>query len=151
MVSSAGQGQVPHPSIVPECFTINQLWNDRKETREKKKEDKKSPRKSRKKGQESPGEKECEARLEWRKRAESGNWSEKDDERRCEKCWMQVSPVPASDEVCPPVCASYERCSCVFLFVKSAREVPAFRFFPEKEKEEVSSVSTCNVKVSLFL
>ncbi|GFT24409.1 uncharacterized protein TNCV_3252491 [Trichonephila clavipes] len=21
----------------------------------------------------------------------------------CEKCWMQVSPVPASDEVCPPV------------------------------------------------
>ncbi|GFX16541.1 CCHC-type domain-containing protein [Trichonephila clavipes] len=20
----------------------------------------------------------------------------------CEKCWMQVSPVPASDEVCPP-------------------------------------------------
>ncbi|GFS84449.1 uncharacterized protein TNCV_4606351 [Trichonephila clavipes] len=46
----------------------------------------------------------------------------------CEKCWMQVSPVPASDEVCPPVCASYERCSCVFLLVKSAREVPAFRF-----------------------
>ncbi|GFW51178.1 uncharacterized protein TNCV_3594601 [Trichonephila clavipes] len=31
----------------------------------------------------------------------------------CEKCWMQVSPVPASDEVCPPVCASYEMCSCV--------------------------------------
>ncbi|GFS52870.1 uncharacterized protein TNCV_341591 [Trichonephila clavipes] len=29
MVSSAGHGQVPHPSIVPECFTINQLWNDR--------------------------------------------------------------------------------------------------------------------------
>ncbi|GFU77099.1 hypothetical protein TNCV_1679101 [Trichonephila clavipes] len=20
----------------------------------------------------------------------------------CEKCWIQVSPVPASDEVCPP-------------------------------------------------
>ncbi|GFU15752.1 hypothetical protein TNCV_2367241 [Trichonephila clavipes] len=69
----------------------------------------------------------------------------------CEKCWMQVSPVPASDEVCPPVCASYERCSCVFLLVKSAREVPAFRFFPEKDEEDVSSVSTCNVKVSLFL
>ncbi|GFY18852.1 hypothetical protein TNCV_3875401 [Trichonephila clavipes] len=31
----------------------------------------------------------------------------------CEKCWMQVSPVPASDEVCLPVCASYEMCSCV--------------------------------------
>ncbi|GFT56039.1 hypothetical protein TNCV_3117241 [Trichonephila clavipes] len=59
---------------------------------------------------------------------------------------MQVSPVPASDEVCPPVCASYERCSCVFLLVKSAREVPDFRFFPEKDKEDVSSVSTCNVK-----
>ncbi|GFV03338.1 uncharacterized protein TNCV_4019351 [Trichonephila clavipes] len=29
MVSPAGQGQVPHPSIVPEFFTINQLWNDR--------------------------------------------------------------------------------------------------------------------------
>ncbi|GFU92209.1 transposable element Tcb2 transposase [Trichonephila clavipes] len=28
MVLPAGQGQVPHPSIVPECFTINQLWND---------------------------------------------------------------------------------------------------------------------------
>ncbi|GFU03097.1 uncharacterized protein TNCV_1466571 [Trichonephila clavipes] len=31
----------------------------------------------------------------------------------CAKCWMQVSPVPASDEVYPPVCASYEMCSCV--------------------------------------
>ncbi|GFT62548.1 hypothetical protein TNCV_4358401 [Trichonephila clavipes] len=60
-------------------------------------------RKSREKRQESPGERtdgrrrkdgkereeteresgrESEARLEWRKRAESGNWSEKDDERR---------------------------------------------------------------------
>ncbi|GFW39077.1 uncharacterized protein TNCV_1830691 [Trichonephila clavipes] len=29
MVLPAGQGQVPHPLIVPECFTINQLWNDR--------------------------------------------------------------------------------------------------------------------------
>ncbi|GFX28464.1 uncharacterized protein TNCV_1152731 [Trichonephila clavipes] len=29
MVLPAGQGQVPHPSIVPECFTINQLRNDR--------------------------------------------------------------------------------------------------------------------------
>ncbi|GFT77261.1 uncharacterized protein TNCV_182821 [Trichonephila clavipes] len=29
MVLPAGQGQVPHPSIVPEFFTINQLWNDR--------------------------------------------------------------------------------------------------------------------------
>ncbi|GFX69811.1 hypothetical protein TNCV_2468501 [Trichonephila clavipes] len=27
------------------------------------------------------GERESEARLEWRKRAESGNWSEKDDKR----------------------------------------------------------------------
>ncbi|GFY22546.1 uncharacterized protein TNCV_2178071 [Trichonephila clavipes] len=38
-------------------------------------------------------------------------------------------------------------CKCLpFLLVKCAREVPAFRFFPEKDKEEVSSVSTCNVK-----
>ncbi|GFW00959.1 hypothetical protein TNCV_1761971 [Trichonephila clavipes] len=29
MVLPAGQGQVPHPSIVPKVFTINQLWNDR--------------------------------------------------------------------------------------------------------------------------
>ncbi|GFW29383.1 hypothetical protein TNCV_743251 [Trichonephila clavipes] len=29
MVLPAGQGQVPHPSIVPEFFTISQLWNDR--------------------------------------------------------------------------------------------------------------------------
>ncbi|GFS86949.1 hypothetical protein TNCV_1280161 [Trichonephila clavipes] len=31
----------------------------------------------------------------------------------CEKCWIQVSPVPASDEVCPPVCARIPECSCV--------------------------------------
>ncbi|GFV70077.1 hypothetical protein TNCV_301 [Trichonephila clavipes] len=31
---------------------------------------------------ESPREREREAHLEWRKRAESGNWSEKDNERR---------------------------------------------------------------------
>ncbi|GFV53647.1 uncharacterized protein TNCV_1042541 [Trichonephila clavipes] len=38
-------------------------------------------------------------------------------------------------------------CKCLpFPLVKSAREVPAFRFFPEKDKEEVSSVFTCNVK-----
>ncbi|GFU33224.1 uncharacterized protein TNCV_4157261 [Trichonephila clavipes] len=38
-------------------------------------------------------------------------------------------------------------CKCLpFLLVKSAREVPAFRFFPEKDKEEVSSVFTCNIK-----
>ncbi|GFS94487.1 hypothetical protein TNCV_2015001 [Trichonephila clavipes] len=38
-------------------------------------------------------------------------------------------------------------CKCLpFLLVKSAREVPAFRFFPEKDKEEVSSVFICNVK-----
>ncbi|GFW82483.1 hypothetical protein TNCV_1793761 [Trichonephila clavipes] len=33
-----------------------------------------------------------------------------------------------------------------FLPVKSAREVPAFRLFPEKCEEDISSVSTCNVK-----
>ncbi|GFX36879.1 hypothetical protein TNCV_4000391 [Trichonephila clavipes] len=30
--------------------------------------------------------------------------------------------------------------------MKNADEVPAFRFFPEKGEEAVSSVSTCNVK-----
>ncbi|GFV49888.1 uncharacterized protein TNCV_1391701 [Trichonephila clavipes] len=38
-------------------------------------------RKERKKRKKRVG-RESEARLEWRKRAESGNWSEKDDERR---------------------------------------------------------------------
>ncbi|GFU15517.1 hypothetical protein TNCV_2298861 [Trichonephila clavipes] len=33
-------------------------------------------------GTERESGRESEARLEWRKRAESGNWSEKDDERR---------------------------------------------------------------------
>ncbi|GFU31244.1 hypothetical protein TNCV_1742361 [Trichonephila clavipes] len=57
------------------------LFEDRRNRRERKKEgeDQKerkkggqeSPRKSRKKGQESPGERDSEARLEWRKRAES--------------------------------------------------------------------------------
>ncbi|GFX58635.1 uncharacterized protein TNCV_418141 [Trichonephila clavipes] len=32
-----------------------------------------------------------------------------------------------------------------------AREVPAFRFFPEKDEEDVSSVSICNVKVAIDL
>ncbi|GFY28320.1 hypothetical protein TNCV_4396521 [Trichonephila clavipes] len=31
----------------------------------------------------------------------------------CEKCRIQVSPVPDSDEVCPPVCARIPECSCV--------------------------------------
>ncbi|GFW21895.1 hypothetical protein TNCV_1236201 [Trichonephila clavipes] len=62
MVLPAGQGQVPHPSIAPECFTINQLWNDR-----------------------------C----------------------TCEKCWMQVSPVPASDEVCLLAKLRSAGCKCL--------------------------------------
>ncbi|GFU22403.1 uncharacterized protein TNCV_1264231 [Trichonephila clavipes] len=46
----------------------------------------------------------------------------------CEKCWMQVSPVPACEE-CP-------RSACL-------------PFFPEKRREEVSSVFTCNVKCTM--
>ncbi|GFV63185.1 uncharacterized protein TNCV_2077171 [Trichonephila clavipes] len=63
---------------------------------------------------------------------------------------QEVTGVPCScpcvKEACPP---ERSRNSCIFLLVKSAREVPAFRFFPEKEEEDVSSGSTCNVKVSL--
>ncbi|GFV16777.1 hypothetical protein TNCV_2925001 [Trichonephila clavipes] len=43
----------------------------RRPERERKRRTRKGPRKSRKKGQESPGERDSEARLEWRKRAES--------------------------------------------------------------------------------
>ncbi|GFY06724.1 hypothetical protein TNCV_5083661 [Trichonephila clavipes] len=32
----------------------------------------------------------------------------------CEKCWIQVSPVPASDEVCPPVCYKCQNSLSVF-------------------------------------
>ncbi|GFU85218.1 hypothetical protein TNCV_926761 [Trichonephila clavipes] len=45
-------------------------------------------------------ERESEARLEWRRGAESGNWRKKDDERRSVRsAGYKVSPVPASDEV----------------------------------------------------
>ncbi|GFS51026.1 retrovirus-related Pol polyprotein from transposon 412 [Trichonephila clavipes] len=89
MVLPAGQGQVPHPSIVPECFSINQLWNDR---------------------------------CTW-------PWG------HCLLSELREWTVRSAGCKCLP-----------FLLVKSAREVPAFRFFPEKDKEEVSSVFTCNVK-----
>ncbi|GFV34928.1 uncharacterized protein TNCV_1452301 [Trichonephila clavipes] len=89
MVLPAGQGQVPHPSIVPECFTINQLWNDR---------------------------------CTW-------PWG------HCLLSELREWTVRSAGCKCLP-----------FLLVKSARKVPVFRFFPEKDKEEVSSVFTCNVK-----
>ncbi|GFX28838.1 uncharacterized protein TNCV_4250771 [Trichonephila clavipes] len=89
MVLPAGQGQEPHPSIVPECFTINQLWNDR---------------------------------CTW-------PWG------HCLLSELREWTVRSAG------------CNCLpFLLVKSAREVPAFRFFPQKDKEDVSSVFTCNVK-----
>ncbi|GFY22335.1 SCAN box domain-containing protein [Trichonephila clavipes] len=125
MVLPAGQGQVPHPSIVPECFTINQLWNDRctwpwghcllSELREWRLQTVLF---------------EGDARNRWR------------DGPMCpavdKELWRlgpDGSAVRSAGGKCLP-----------FLLVKSAREVPAFRFFPEKDKEEVSSVFTCNVK-----
>ncbi|GFW59504.1 hypothetical protein TNCV_3221581 [Trichonephila clavipes] len=50
----------------------------------------------------------------------------------CEKCWIQVSPVPASDEVCPPVCASYEMCSCV-----SSTNLKCIMTFLLRERKDV--------------
>ncbi|GFU58209.1 uncharacterized protein TNCV_697191 [Trichonephila clavipes] len=100
MVLPAGQGQVPHPSIVPECFTINQLWNDR-----------------------------CTWPWGHCLLSELREWS------------LQTGRHNRLKTV------RSDGCKCLpFLLVKSAREVPAFRFFPEKDKEEVSSVFTCNVK-----
>ncbi|GFU23808.1 uncharacterized protein TNCV_2372711 [Trichonephila clavipes] len=45
---------------------------------------------------------------------------------------MQVSPVPASDEVCPPVCASYEMCSCV-----SSTNLKCIMAFLSRERKDV--------------
>ncbi|GFX06576.1 uncharacterized protein TNCV_3018101 [Trichonephila clavipes] len=50
----------------------------------------------------------------------------------CEKCWMQVSLVPASDEVCPPVCASYEMCSYV-----SSTNLKCIMTFLLRERKDV--------------
>ncbi|GFW10410.1 retrovirus-related Pol polyprotein from transposon 412 [Trichonephila clavipes] len=100
MVLPAGQGKVPHPSIVPECFTINQLWNDR-----------------------------CTWPWGHCLLSELREWSLQTGRHN------RLNTVRSAGCKCLP-----------FLLVKSAREVPAFRFFPEKDKEEVSSVFTCNVK-----
>ncbi|GFV27810.1 hypothetical protein TNCV_1945571 [Trichonephila clavipes] len=45
---------------------------------------------------------------------------------------MQVSPVPASDEVCPPVCASYEMCSRV-----SSTNLKCIMAFLLRERKDV--------------
>ncbi|GFU75980.1 uncharacterized protein TNCV_2088181 [Trichonephila clavipes] len=125
MVSSAGHGQVPHPSIVPECFTINQLWNDRCTW--------------------PWGHCLLSELREWRLQTVL---FEGDARNR----WRDGPVCPAVDKelwrLGPDGSAVRSAgCKCLpFLLVKSAREVPAFRFFPEKDKEEVSSVFTCNVK-----
>ncbi|GFV70280.1 hypothetical protein TNCV_2513791 [Trichonephila clavipes] len=71
-----GEGRVVNTPLVFKRV----LFQDKEKTRERKKRRTRKSEEEQKKGQESPGE--SEARLEWRKRAESGNWSEKDDERR---------------------------------------------------------------------
>ncbi|GFT02270.1 hypothetical protein TNCV_85101 [Trichonephila clavipes] len=125
MVLPAGQGQVPHPSIVPECFTINQLWNDRCTW--------------------PWGHCLLSELREWRLQTVL---FEGDARNR----WRDGPVCPAVDKelwrLGPDGSAVRSAgCKCLpFLLVKSAREVPAFRFFPEKDKEEVSSVFTCNVK-----
>ncbi|GFU36183.1 hypothetical protein TNCV_191901 [Trichonephila clavipes] len=53
-----------------------------KRPREREKKNKEKVRGRAERKDKRPREREREARLEWRKRAESGNWSEKDDERR---------------------------------------------------------------------
>ncbi|GFX77626.1 uncharacterized protein TNCV_4223851 [Trichonephila clavipes] len=125
MVLPAGQGQVPHPSIVPEVFTINQLWNDRCTW--------------------PWGHCLLSELREWRLQTVL---FEGDARNR----WRDGPVCPAVDKelwrLGPDGSAVRSAgCKCLpFLLVKSAREVPAFRFFPEKDKEEVSSVFTCNVK-----
>ncbi|GFU13569.1 retrovirus-related Pol polyprotein from transposon 412 [Trichonephila clavipes] len=121
MVLPAGHGQVPHPSIVPECFTINQLWNDR-----------------------------CTWPWGHCLLSELREWMLFEGDAR--NRWRDGPVCPAVDKklwrLGPDGSAVRSAgCKCLpFLLVKSAREVPAFRFLPEKDKEEVSSVFTCNVK-----
>ncbi|GFW89692.1 hypothetical protein TNCV_1025761 [Trichonephila clavipes] len=68
-----------HPSIHDHWALRTREEKDGKKPGERrKKEKKKDPERERKR----PREREREARLEWRKRAKSGNWSEKDNERR---------------------------------------------------------------------
>ncbi|GFT04022.1 uncharacterized protein TNCV_2959931 [Trichonephila clavipes] len=121
MVLPAGQGQVPPPSIVPECFTINQLWNDR-----------------------------CTWPWGHCLLSELREWMLFEGDAR--NRWRDGPVCPAVDKelwrLGPDGSAVRSAgCKCLpFLLVKSPLEVPAFRFFPEKDKEEVSSVFTCNVK-----
>ncbi|GFY34604.1 retrovirus-related Pol polyprotein from transposon 297 [Trichonephila clavipes] len=125
MVLPAGQGQVPHPSIVPEVFTINQLWNDRCTW--------------------PWGHCLLSELREWRLQTVLFEGDARNG-------WRDGPVCPAVDKelwrLGPDGSAVRSAgCKCLpFLLVKSAREVPAFRFFPEKDKEEVSSVFTCNVK-----
>ncbi|GFX19281.1 uncharacterized protein TNCV_3014201 [Trichonephila clavipes] len=101
MVLPAGQGPVPHPSIVPECFTINQLWNDW-----------------------------CTWPWGIVYCLNSGNEVCRRVgiivlriDNSCEKCWMQVFPSSDSDEV-SPVCARIPECSCVSsINLKQTKEV----------------------------
>ncbi|GFU15751.1 hypothetical protein TNCV_2367261 [Trichonephila clavipes] len=74
------EGRVVNTSLVFKRVLLLETGKRPRERENKIRE--KSEEDRRKKGQESPGEREREARLEWRKRAESGNWSEKDNERR---------------------------------------------------------------------
>ncbi|GFV16695.1 hypothetical protein TNCV_4418821 [Trichonephila clavipes] len=83
--------------------------NERKEEERRKRE-----RGDGKRRKESWGERESDARLEWKKglspeigvkktmNAGGGEIARYEMFSWCEKCWIQVSPVPASDEVCPP-------------------------------------------------
>ncbi|GFY31111.1 uncharacterized protein TNCV_4360181 [Trichonephila clavipes] len=128
MVLPADQGQVPHPSIVPEVFTINHLWNGRCTW--------------------PWGHCLLSELREWRLQTVLF-------ERDARNRWRDGPVCPAVDKelwrLGPDGSAVRSAgCKCLpFLLVKSAREVPAFRFFPEKDKEEVSSVFTCNVKCIL--
>ncbi|GFV87936.1 hypothetical protein TNCV_782171 [Trichonephila clavipes] len=56
----------------------------------------------------------------------------------CEKCWIQVSPVPASDEVCPPVCARIPECSCVSSINLKENCIPPVRWTNVPPLSEVS-------------
>ncbi|GFX61002.1 hypothetical protein TNCV_2366801 [Trichonephila clavipes] len=106
MVSPAGQGQVPHPLIVPEflrstscgmtsargqgaiVYCLNSGSEERQTDRHNKKEDRRKEKKEQEKGQESPGErtdgrrrKDGKEREETEKRERRRKETERESER----------------------------------------------------------------------
>ncbi|GFV87935.1 uncharacterized protein TNCV_782161 [Trichonephila clavipes] len=106
----SGDGRIPERKE-------KERWRPERRGREKK--DKRVRERGRTEGDgKRVGERESEARLEWRKRAESENWSEKDDERRWLGINVSEKPVflartAAEEEVSPTATLTFNELSFV--------------------------------------